>query len=215
MKNSEDKKVGEIYYIGLFGANGVGKSTIANMMKNRLEYPSMLQSCGIFSFADILRNVASELFSIPLPLFKSAEHKEKELEFIDDRLPFKTPRGALISLGEGLKSLYGSYFWADRLLHNVRMQSDFWVRDIGKDYFVIIDDLRFMEELEILEKQKHFLPVEIVRDDKVLMGGSSEVMEYFKKKGDGYVTIHNTGEPVMMRKPIVKFFHENYGLPSY
>lgn len=202
----------QVHYIALFGYNGAGKSTVADYIQNRLKYPSVQQICGIHSFADILREAAARLFTMPYKELSKHEFKDEKYPF-GDWLPFTTPREALISLGEGLKKVYGEDFWARVTMERIKDLSTYWVERMKYDYYAIIDDLRFISELDLLQKQGSFTAIKVERTDKECTEGYSEVMKYFDEKGSGYETIQNNGS--LLYTPVKELLTKVYKLPSY
>ena len=98
-------------------------------------------------------------------------------------------------------------------MERIKDFSAFWVENMKYDYYAIIDDLRFISELELLQKQGSFTAIKVERTDKKCTEGYSEVMKYFDERGSGYEIIQNNGS--LLYTPVQELLTKVYKLPSY
>ena len=155
-----------MYVIGLTGPQGVGKTITARLMKQILEEEYDAKAV-VYSFADSLREIAGDVIGDRyVELSRSRNDKN---EVISEQIFVElfgcyvtpnatTPRDVLVKLGRSLRSRVGRdvFGWA------LRNRID------GSEHvnYVIIDDLRYENELNLLRSSyKDLLVLSLERDD--------------------------------------------------
>lgn len=114
--------------IALSGKRGVGKTTSALYLKNHYGF-------HIRSFADPIRRISKEIFDFDESDF-GVSNKEKPFKHYDF-----TPRDFMVSLGQFLR-YHDKHYLTNELVKTLESSQQNYV----------IDDLRLLEELEILKK---------------------------------------------------------------
>ena len=116
--------------IGLSGKIGSGKSLVGKYLEKEYGYK-------LLSFSTPLKKAASDLFSIPLEHFY-----DSDLKNVTDPFWELTPRKILQTLGtECMRCNFGLDFWTRCMELNFKNYKK-----------IVIDDVRFAEEAELVRK---------------------------------------------------------------
>lgn len=122
--------------IGLAGPAGVGKTTLADELVEKLGYERMSFATALKEFADAMvstEDVGGISFTAPLTLMDKT-----------------TARPWLVAIGAGARKAFGEDFWIncfhDRLLNKLEGRWNEVVR-------VVVDDVRYPNEVEYIENE--------------------------------------------------------------
>lgn len=129
---------------GISGRIGAGKSTIAKHLEKNYGYK-------LLSFSTPLKEVASILFNIPLQNFYNSD-----LKIITDPYWNLTPRRILQIFGtECMRFNFGLDFWVRCMEKKIKEYDQSIISNGGKinpKVKIVIDDIRFIEESEMIKK---------------------------------------------------------------
>lgn len=119
--------------IGLAGCAGVGKSTIARMLRVNLGYRRI-------AFADPLKEALSIITGLSLNHFYNIKLKEKQTEY------GKSPRQMMQMGGtEFVRNMINPNFWI------IRMQKE--LNQFFPNERIVVDDIRFENEADLIRKK--------------------------------------------------------------
>lgn len=153
--------------IGLTGANGAGKDTVAAMLAAELHKHG--HAPAVIAFADALYAEVSAAFNINVQTLRERSTKETPIDALsmadcndpcftatlaDDELPTaawmllpRSPRQILQWWGTEYRRTQQAEYWVQRLLANVQA-----LRDAGRSH-IIITDVRFADEAQAIRSQ--------------------------------------------------------------
>lgn len=144
--------------IALMGSKGSGKNTVADYIA---EYNRKYDCVEVMSFAETLKDVVSDLFSLDRDLLegdskKSREWREKEIPYLSKIFgEVITPRRLLQIIGTDVmkKHVYED-IWVDSLLQKIH-NIDKHAKKHHKNFLYVITDCRFRNEIEKLQQTEY------------------------------------------------------------
>ncbi len=154
------------YVIGLAGKAQSGKSTSREVLMDLIEEKFKRYTPVHISFAAPLKKIATEVFGWD---------GDKELYFpmtgdIDTPIPDKG-RQLLINIGQGFRAIRPT-IWADLAAKEI---DDLVKNHSTTDFIFVIDDLRFQNEMKVLEKYgENFIRVKMERGSAIEVNDISE-----------------------------------------
>ncbi len=187
------------YLIAISGKAHSGKSTARKILMELIEqrYPDYLAIK--LSFADKLKDIAKELFGWD---------GDKEMYYYMDNINTPVPdrgRQLLINIGQLMRSIRANV-WADYVMGTIK---DYQEYSTTSNIF-IVDDLRFRNELGVLEKfDGDFIKLKIERDSSLDINDVSEKDLGNEKDWDVIITNDGNEEDLTERlKELLEHFVE-------
>lgn len=136
--------------IGVSGKMGCGKTTFCNHLKKCIK-----NNCEIFSFGDLVKKEASEIFDVDIDIFYNDKNRMlhvSPLIIVDDEtidVPndgFLSARQLLQWWGTDIRRSQDDQYW-----HKLAEEKFKIFRKEGVKY-LLIDDVRFPNELKLIER---------------------------------------------------------------
>lgn len=147
-----------IFYIGFSGKMGTGKTTTANLLFSKFEHDHVLRT----SFSSMLKKEVGEIYGLSDWQMNTSEGKETPIRMEDlvhkgwtqkplspDWKPKVTPREILQWYGTDHTRAKEPDYWVSAL--QVKMNG-LQAKNPKKDMIVLVDDVRFQNEAEFIEK---------------------------------------------------------------
>lgn len=136
--------------IGLYGSIGSGKSEAANFITSSFKAAKL-------SFAAPIREACSILFDFTEEQMVDRHRKE----IVDQRWGI-SPREAFRLIGHGFRQSVCDDIWIKHMSNRINMFTD-------SNNLVIIDDVRYQNEIDFIEKECNGCIVQIYRKDNPYM----------------------------------------------
>jgi hypothetical protein len=210
--------------IALFGVHGVGKDTVAAILKELL---GGKENVEIKSFAEPVQKAVASLLDVMLDKIKSHSFKdspsgivsyvvgENPFSNLEDAQEFQkellkegydlklreykiTPRDLVIEIAERLKEAFGDGIWAKIAMKKAKKEGN-----------VIFTDLRFKSELKELKKENALI-VKVVCEDEngKEMKGDLYEMEDFPEEEIDYVIYNKKDDWSHLRAEILRMIEK-------
>ena len=181
--------------IGLTGYAGVGKDTLADIMVKDYGFIR-------FAFADKLKNILSDIYSVPRRLFDDRALKNEPCR----ELGWKTPREAAKLIGtEGFRNMIRRDTWVDFVMRQVEREMSNAENPFADNHpkGIVITDVRFPEEFNSVVSRGGFMIGVMRQDHETFVSHESEshIADLYEKCHD---LLHNNGPVEDLKFKVVR-----------
>lgn len=173
-----------IHIIALAGPKGAGKTHITDQIQQRL-WAIGIKTAVMESFANPLKRALSSMTGIPEEYFFTPALKEVKVDGYDC-----SARDLMVTIGQQVKELAGQSVFAKAT--DEKFKTFEGITFDRKDVYILIDDLRFEAELDVIRKYSHT----VVFVNPVEYDPFTEISErglIHRKTDDDYI-VHNDKE---------------------